>query len=65
MLVTTVVLINLLIAMMSDTYQRIQASNHVIDFVLRLKMLLCSIVFTFSDVVQRSLPSAISFPATI
>ena len=27
MLVTTVVLINLLIAMMSDTYQRIQASN--------------------------------------
>ena len=26
MLVTTVVLINLLIAMMSDTYQRIQAS---------------------------------------
>ena len=39
MLVTTVVLINLLIAMMSDTYQRIQASNHIIDFVLRLKML--------------------------
>ena len=27
MLVTTIVLINLLIAMMSDTYQRIQASN--------------------------------------
>ena len=65
MLVTTVVLINLLIAMMSDTYQRIQASNHIIDFVLRLKMLLYSIVFTFSDVVQRSLPSAISSPATI
>ena len=65
MLVTTVVLINLLIAMMSDTYQRIQASNHIIDFVLRLKMLLYSIVFTFSDVVQRSLPFAISSPATI
>ena len=29
MLVTTVVLINLLIAMMSDTYQRIQASNNI------------------------------------
>ena len=27
MLVTTVVLINLLIAMMSDTYQRIQVNN--------------------------------------
>ena len=65
MLVTTVVLINLLIAMMSDTYQRIQASNHIINFVLRLKMLLYSIVFTFYDAVQRSLPSAISFPATI
>ena len=65
MLVTTVVLINLLIAMMSDTYQRIQASNHIIDFVLLLKKLLCSIVFTFYDVVQRSLPSAISFSATI
>ena len=44
MLVTTVVLINLLIAMMSDTYQRIQARNHIIDFVLRLKMFLHSIV---------------------
>ena len=40
MLVTTVVLINLLIAMMSDTYQRIQASNHKLDFVLGLKKLL-------------------------
>ena len=44
MLVTTVVLINLLIAMMSDTYQRIQASNYRSGFVLRLKMLMYSIV---------------------
>ena len=62
MLVTTVVLINLLIAMMSDTYQRIQANNR---FCLAIKNLVVFHRVTFYDVVQRSLPFAISFPATI
>ena len=60
MLVTTVVLINLLIAMMSDTYQRIQASNHVIDFVLRLKMLLYSIVLRSLTLCNEAWP--LQFP---
>ena len=60
MLVTTVVLINLLIAMMSDTYQRIQASNHIIDIVLRLKMLLYSIVLRSLTLCNEACP--LQFP---
>lgn len=39
MLVSVVVLINLLIAMMSDTYQRIQVSNEYIPFIFRLSFI--------------------------